>query len=74
MVVWAGNADGEGRPGLTGTNIAAPIMFNVFNTMPKTSWFKKPFENMEEVMVCVESGDIASMYCNKKNWQLHKLE
>lgn len=70
VVVWAGNADGEGRPGLTGTNIAAPIMFNVFNTMPKTSWFKKPFENMEEVMVCVESGDIASMYCNKKNLTL----
>ena len=31
-VVWVGNADGEGRPGLTGTSIAAPIMFNVFNS------------------------------------------
>ena len=62
-VVWVGNADGEGRPGLTGTNIAAPIMFSVFEKLPKTSWFETPYENMEEVLVCESSGDIASVNC-----------
>lgn len=28
--VWVGNADGEGRPGLIGREVAAPIMFDVF--------------------------------------------
>ena len=28
--VWVGNADGEGRPGLTGVNVAAPLMFDAF--------------------------------------------
>ncbi len=32
--VWAGNADGEGRPGLTGINAAAPILFEAFNLLP----------------------------------------
>ena len=27
--VWAGNSDGEGRPGLTGVGVAAPILFDV---------------------------------------------
>ena len=33
VVIWVGNSDGEGRPGLTGTNIAAPIMFDVFDQL-----------------------------------------
>ena len=40
--VWAGNADGEGRPGLTGTGAAAPIMFDVFNYMGNSSSFVMP--------------------------------
>ena len=31
--VWAGNADGEGRPGLTGISAAAPILFDLVNLM-----------------------------------------
>ena len=30
--VWVGNADGEGRPGLTGISSAAPILFEIFPT------------------------------------------
>jgi penicillin-binding protein 1C len=33
--VWAGNADGEGRPGLTGSEAAAPILFDVFLHSPQ---------------------------------------
>ena len=63
-VVWVGNSDGEGRPGLTGTSIAAPIMFDVFRTLPKTTWFNTPYYDLEEIEVCLESGDIPSQNCN----------
>ncbi|MDE5419167.1 penicillin-binding protein 1C [Labilibaculum sp. DW002] len=61
--VWVGNADGEGRPGLTGVGAAAPVMFDVFNILPTGSWFDIPFEEMEEIQVCRESGNRASRWC-----------
>ena len=37
--VWVGNAKGEGRPTLTGVTSAAPILFDVFNLLPRQRWF-----------------------------------
>ena len=37
--VWVGNADGEGRPGVTGVTSAAPILFEVFDVVPESDWF-----------------------------------
>ena len=61
--VWVGNADGEGRPGLTGVGAAAPVMFDVFNLLPTGSWFDIPFGEMEEIQVCRQSGYRASRWC-----------
>ena len=61
--VWVGNADGEGRPGLVGVKAAAPILFDVFDRLPKTDWFSQPFDNMESVEICRESGHRASSIC-----------
>lgn len=61
--VWVGNADGEGRPGLTGVSVAAPVMFDVFNLLPSGSWFDIPFEEMEEIPVCRQSGYRAGRWC-----------
>jgi len=33
VAVWAGNADGTGRPGLKGSAAAAPILFEVFDLL-----------------------------------------
>jgi penicillin-binding protein 1C len=54
--VWVGNASGEGRPGLTGAGSAAPIMFDIFNSLPATTWFAKPYEDLEKIPVCRQSG------------------
>ena len=54
--VWVGNADGEGRPGLTGVNVAAPLMFDVFGLLPASGWFEVPDEEMTEIEICVHSG------------------
>lgn len=62
--VWVGNADGEGRPGLVGVSTAAPIMFDVFNELPQTNWFEKPFDELVQVKICKQSGYRASENCN----------
>ncbi|WP_350287896.1 penicillin-binding protein 1C [uncultured Croceitalea sp.] len=62
--VWAGNADGEGRPGLTGITAAAPILFDVLDRLPYSGWFKEPFDDLVELEVCKESGHRASVYCD----------
>lgn len=62
--VWVGNADGEGRPGLVGVQTAAPILFDVFNLLPNSDWFYKPFDEMQEVSICKKSGHRASPNCD----------
>ncbi len=64
VAVWVGNADGEGRPGLTGIKAAAPLMFDVFRQVRKAkSWFEMPKELMSFVKICDESGQRASNLC-----------
>lgn len=61
--VWVGNADGEGRPGLTGTRVAAPILFKVFKHLPYKNWFQKPDWDLTKATVCKQSGYLASEIC-----------
>jgi penicillin-binding protein 1C len=61
--VWVGNADGEGRPGLTGLQAAAPILFDVFERLPATKWFVAPIAEMNEITICSQSGLRAGQYC-----------
>ncbi|MDP2423775.1 MAG: penicillin-binding protein 1C [Bacteroidales bacterium] len=63
--VWAGNATGEGRPSLTGVGFAAPLLFDVFNLLPKTSPFRKPYDDMEKVNLCLKSGHMAGSLCSE---------
>ena len=62
--VWVGNADGEGRTTLTGIGAAAPLLFQVFNSLPPTTWFHKPYEQLDKVAICHESGYRAGPNCN----------
>lgn len=63
--VWVGNASGEGRPTLTGVTSAAPILFDVFNLLPRTKWFNTPLKDLSEVEVCKLSGHLAQDDCPK---------
>lgn len=59
--VWAGNADGEGRAGLVGVKAAAPVLFDVVNSLPKPAsgerrWFEKPYDDLQQLSVCALSG------------------
>ncbi|MEN2399654.1 penicillin-binding protein 1C [Flavobacterium sp. MC2016-06] len=67
--VWVGNATGEGRPTLTGVTSAAPILFDVFNLLPRQRWFDTPYKDLDEVEVCKLSGYLAKEDCPKiKQW------
>lgn len=62
--VWVGNADGEGRPLLTGVGYAAPLLFDIYSLLPKSSgWFERPYDEMRKIAVCSKSGYPASELC-----------
>jgi len=61
--VWVGNADGEGRPGLTGISAAAPVLFDVFDLLPRSAWFEEPSAALHDVKVCAASGQRAGPDC-----------
>ncbi len=65
--VWVGNADGEGRPGLTGTDAAAPLMLSIFSALPGNSWFGQPQSELAEFPVCRASGYRPGPYCEAVN-------
>jgi len=70
VCVWVGNADGEGRPGLTGIDAAAPVMFDIFRMLPAGRWFATPQYQLKKMMVCKESGYKAGEYCPDRMEQL----
>ncbi|HLN54451.1 MAG TPA: penicillin-binding protein 1C [Bacteroidales bacterium] len=63
IAVWTGNADGEGRPGLTGITAAAPILFDLVNLTGSGDWFGTPYEDLTMISVCRESGFRAGPDC-----------
>lgn len=65
--VWIGNADGEGRPRLTGTEAAAPAMFNIFSLLPAQEWFQPPLPEMEYAAVCSKSGHRVAEHCSNSD-------
>lgn len=62
--VWVGNASGEGRAQLTGVGYAAPVLFDVFSLLPASAkWFSMPEAQMEQVVICTQSGHPAGSLC-----------
>lgn len=61
--VWVGNADGQGRPGMTGIQVAAPILFETWNLLPASGDFPMPMASLRRIAVCPRSGMRPSPYC-----------
>lgn len=59
--VWIGNADGEGRAGLTGIRAAAPLLFRLFELVGGDEESDPGFGI--EYSICKESGMLASKIC-----------
>lgn len=71
--VWVGNANGEGRPELTGVTNAAPILFDVFNLLPRKNWFQAPLNDLETAEICLQSGYLAQEDCPKTKQLIPKV-
>jgi len=61
--VWVGNANGEGRPDLTGSKAAAPILFELHNRLDAAKWIDAPSRTMKRVRVCIDDGYLATSDC-----------
>lgn len=66
--VWVGNFSGEGVQELTGTDKAAPLLFNIFNAVDRESskeWFSMP-SGVNFRYVCNETGMIPDVFCENQ--------
>ena len=63
--VWVGNASGEGKAGLVGARTAGPVLFDLFNALPSSPWFRLPHDELIEVEVCRHSGYLKSRFCEE---------
>ena len=66
--VWVGNFSGEGVPGLAGAEVAAPLLFSIFNAIDRNSdknWNIPPDE-VDFRLVCEESGLMPSEFCENQ--------
>ncbi|QIL77137.1 penicillin-binding protein 1C [Hymenobacter sp. HDW8] len=63
--VWVGNFSGQGAPALTGSEVATPLLFDLFNALAYNSpnnWFLPP-SSLDFRLVCAESGRPPGEYC-----------
>ena len=63
--VWVGNFDGHGAPSLVGSEVAAPILFALFNALTNSAsnrWFTRPYQ-VSTREVCALSGMPVSGNC-----------
>ena len=63
--VLVGNATGEGKPGLVGAQTAGPVLFDIFNLLPSSSWFTRPAGIFVEAEVCRKSGHLKGRFCDE---------
>lgn len=61
--VWIGNASGQGRPAMTGIQVAAPVLFETFNLLPATTTFQRPMASLRRIPICRRSGMRPSPHC-----------
>jgi len=69
IAVWVGNFKGEGNANLSGASCAGPLLFDIFNYLPKDpkkSWFKEPYEDLKLIEICSETGYLAGPDCEHK--------
>ena len=65
VAVWVGNADGHGRPGLTGISAAAPLLFDIASLIGNQSWFASPLSQLQRLEVCASSGYTPGPFCKQ---------
>jgi len=71
LVVWEGNFDGKGNNALVGAEAAAPLFFNIIDSIiasyPGLQEPRHPFpKQLKREAVCLTSGDLPTPWCQQK--------
>ena len=61
--IWFGNAEGQGRQDLQSIRTAAPVLFEVFASLPAAHWPAIPDDAVAEETYCADSGYLAGRHC-----------
>jgi penicillin-binding protein 1C len=70
--VWVGNFDGRANPGFVGRTAAAPLLFQIIDTLraswpePITPHLPPPGANLKRVEFCALSGDLPNEHCTQR--------
>ena len=70
--VWVGNFDGRANPGFIGRTAAAPLLFQIIDTLraswpePMTPHIPPPGANLKRVEFCALSGDLPTEHCTQR--------
>ena len=70
--VWVGNFSGKGVPELTGSDMATPLLFSVFQQISKNNgaWNFPPAE-LKHTWVCSETGHLPAEKCEHQILDFH---
>ncbi|MDX5630748.1 MULTISPECIES: penicillin-binding protein 1C [unclassified Brenneria] len=75
LVVWVGNFDGSGNNAFVGVDAAAPLFFNLIDSLqasyPTLQAPKYPLpKRLKRVDICLASGDLPTPWCRQrgKTW------
>ncbi|MDR1976733.1 MAG: penicillin-binding protein 1C [Campylobacteraceae bacterium] len=70
LIVWLGNFDNSGNPAFVGSDSAAPLFFNIVNSLQATQKLHDVNRaipaNVKKVDVCLSSGDLVTVWCKRK--------
>ena len=66
VAVWVGNASGRGNKEIKSNTCTAPLLFDLFSSLPTTYWPTSPTDDLEEIQVCKHSGYLAGLDCQDK--------
>ena len=69
--IWIGNFDGRANPAFVGRTAAAPLLFQIIDTLradwpePAQPHLPPPGANLKRVEFCAVSGDLPQSYCTQ---------
>jgi penicillin-binding protein 1C len=70
--VWVGNFDGRANPTFVGRTAAAPLLFQIIDSLraswpePKTPHLPPPDANLKRIEFCALSGDLPNEHCTQR--------
>ena len=70
--VWVGNFDGRANPAFVGRTAAAPLLFQIIDSLratwpePNTPHLPPPGANLKRVEFCALSGDLPNEHCRQR--------